>query len=252
MHFNARMYSPYLNRWLQPDSIVPSAAPNGKNLPSLTTPLTVNFNEPEFLEAVGRENRLLRPAYPKGNAMKPLMDSDKKYPEYVSPHVDATDALNSSFAHEEKAEYPEEALGWYFQWDKETRERYPLPSGPLNPQALNRYTYVMGCPTRFKDPTGHSGIGDCVGLAIATLLLVEGSSIVGFGGFILMGGTITISTMTFGLAAPPSTPVFLVGVAMEALAVGGYVLVGTVMIPKTVECINSGGLPKGEGDVPDT
>ena len=29
----------------------------------------------------------------------------------------------------------------------------------------------------------------------------------------------------------------------EALAIGGYVLVGTVMIPKTAECMNSGGLP---------
>ena len=30
-----------------------------------------------------------------------------------------------------------------------------MPSGPLNPQALNRYSYVLNNPLRYVDPTGH-------------------------------------------------------------------------------------------------
>ena len=33
--------------------------------------------------------------------------------------------------------------------------------GPVNPQALNRYSYVMNNPIRWTDPSGHCGAGDC-------------------------------------------------------------------------------------------
>jgi hypothetical protein len=68
MHFNARMYSPYLNRWLQPDSIVPDPAnPQALNRYSYVYNSPLNFTDPSghdpldetwlaaFREAHGRE-----------------------------------------------------------------------------------------------------------------------------------------------------------------------------------------------------
>ena len=46
-------------------------------------------------------------------------------------------------------------FGWFFQWDARTRREHNVPSGPLNPQALNRYAYVLNNPLRYVDPTGH-------------------------------------------------------------------------------------------------
>jgi hypothetical protein len=45
--------------------------------------------------------------------------------------------------------------GPFFQWDEKVRKDNPVPSGPLNPQALNRYSYVLNNPLRYVDPTGH-------------------------------------------------------------------------------------------------
>ncbi|MFZ6026388.1 MAG: RHS repeat-associated core domain-containing protein [Chloroflexota bacterium] len=45
--------------------------------------------------------------------------------------------------------------GSFFLWSSEVRKENPVPSGPLNPQALNRYSYVLNNPLRYTDPTGH-------------------------------------------------------------------------------------------------
>ena len=49
-------------------------------------------------------------------------------------------------------------FGWFFQWDARTRREHNVPRGPVNPQALNRYAYVLNNPLRYVDPTGHSGM----------------------------------------------------------------------------------------------
>jgi RHS repeat-associated protein len=46
-------------------------------------------------------------------------------------------------------------FGAFFQWDGETRQEHNVPMGPANPQALNRYSYVLNNPLRYVDPTGH-------------------------------------------------------------------------------------------------
>jgi len=46
-------------------------------------------------------------------------------------------------------------FGWFFQWNVRTRREHNVPSGPVNPQALNRYAYVLNNPLRYIDPTGH-------------------------------------------------------------------------------------------------
>ena len=47
--------------------------------------------------------------------------------------------------------------GFWFQLQEEDREGADLkdPWGPANPQALNRYAYVMNNPVRYSDPSGH-------------------------------------------------------------------------------------------------
>jgi RHS repeat-associated protein len=45
--------------------------------------------------------------------------------------------------------------GFWFQLNNEDRNGVQNPWGPLNPQALNRYSYVLNNPLRYTDPTGH-------------------------------------------------------------------------------------------------
>src|SRR5688572_4912224 len=48
--------------------------------------------------------------------------------------------------------------GFWFQLDDEGKQQAKSPWGPANPQALNRYSYVLNNPLRYVDPTGHMGI----------------------------------------------------------------------------------------------
>ncbi|PZS06133.1 MAG: hypothetical protein DLM69_00410 [Candidatus Chloroheliales bacterium] len=47
--------------------------------------------------------------------------------------------------------------GFWFQLSKDDKKQAKTLWGPLNPQALNRYSYVLNNPLRYTDPTGHYG-----------------------------------------------------------------------------------------------
>jgi len=44
---------------------------------------------------------------------------------------------------------------FWFQMSDKQRQQAGSPWGPVNPQALNRYSYVLNGPVRWTDPTGH-------------------------------------------------------------------------------------------------
>jgi hypothetical protein len=50
----------------------------------------------------------------------------------------------------------ENQLGFWFQLSNKQRQQAGSPWGPANPQALNRYSYVLNNPLRYTDPSGHS------------------------------------------------------------------------------------------------
>jgi RHS repeat-associated protein len=50
----------------------------------------------------------------------------------------------------------ENALGFWFQFTDDQRRQHGSPMGPAQPQALNRYSYVLNNPLRWTDPGGHT------------------------------------------------------------------------------------------------
>jgi RHS repeat-associated protein len=59
--------------------------------------------------------------------------------------------------------------GFWFQLSDEEKQQAKIPFGPQNPQALNRYAYVLNNPLRYTDPNGH---------CIWDLCIVEGIGVV--------------------------------------------------------------------------
>jgi len=49
----------------------------------------------------------------------------------------------------------ENGFGFWFQLSDEARQQVGSPWGPTNPQALNRYSYVLNNPLKWTDPSGH-------------------------------------------------------------------------------------------------
>ncbi|MBA3948196.1 MAG: RHS repeat-associated core domain-containing protein [Herpetosiphonaceae bacterium] len=47
------------------------------------------------------------------------------------------------------------SMGFWFELSSNERRKAESPMGPSNPQALNRYSYVLNNPLRYTDPTGH-------------------------------------------------------------------------------------------------
>jgi hypothetical protein len=72
----------------------------------------------------------------------------------------------------------ENQFGFWFQLSDEERQQAGSPWGPNNPQALNRYSYVLNNPLKYTDPTGHSPAAllllPLVTIPVAPVLIVGG------------------------------------------------------------------------------
>lgn len=53
-----------------------------------------------------------------------------------------------------RAPNAESAMGLPFQQDSRTRQRAGISNGPVQPQSLNRSSYVLNNPERWTDPSG--------------------------------------------------------------------------------------------------
>jgi RHS repeat-associated protein len=130
LYYHARLYDPGLGRFVSADSIVPGAA-SGKGGGAAT---------------LGADS---------SSQLAPLT-VDFHEPGFVS-------RLNGETAFRQQK-------GFFFQLSDEDKQKAGSPWGPANPQALNRYSYVLNNPMRYMDPTGHTtrckeigGVNFCVG-----------------------------------------------------------------------------------------
>ena len=115
LFYNARYYDPGLARFVSADSVVPGVA-DGKGGGAATL------------------------GYDDDVELRPLT-VDFHEPDFASTVGD-----ENAFTLER---------GFWFQLNDDDRQAAKYQWGPKNPQALNRYAYVLNNPLRYTDPTGH-------------------------------------------------------------------------------------------------
>jgi RHS repeat-associated protein len=115
LYYHARYYDPALARWTSPDSIVPGAAMGAGGA----------------LGTLGQDDTA---------GLRPLTV------DFHEPGMAAALGTEDRLTQQQ---------GFWFQLSDHDRQKAPAPWGPGNPQALNRYSYVLENPLRYTDPLGH-------------------------------------------------------------------------------------------------
>lgn len=131
LYYHARYYDPVLARFISADSIVPGAA----------------MGVGGSLGSVGQDDKV--------SLLALIVDFHE---------TDFVSAINQ-----------ENALilqkGFYFQLSTNDQREMKGFTGPQNPQALSRYSYVINNPLRYSDPKGHAPIPPDLGRKIVDALL---------------------------------------------------------------------------------
>lgn len=111
---------------------------------------------------------------------------------------------------------------FWFQLSDDEKQKSGSPWGPANPQALNRYSYVLNGPMKYSDLTGHIGITVHDDMSITYHLTHEEASYLynDSTGFILT--MLSAGSSFIGLVA---TAARAGGVALGATIIGGILAI---------------------------
>jgi RHS repeat-associated protein len=147
--YGSRWYDDYLNRWIQPDSIIPS---NGGSF----SPLTVDYHETQFLDQLNQENR------------KRLEDSQEKAPSVPTNSL-AFDRYSYSFNNPLVYSDPDGHFAFLV----------PLLVGFVIGGAISTAAYIGITRASGKELTWAGGIGAFAGGGVAGMVSVIATPVAG-------------------------------------------------------------------------
>ncbi len=164
LYYNARYYDPAIARFVSADSIVPGAASGAGGAGD-----TLGYNKtlkPElssgrvpYVSDSNNEEHQSSCSASLTNCSKNQSSTGVAsigWEEDVALKALTTDFHEAQFAVtlNEENDYTSQK-GFWFQLSDKDRQKAKNQWGPANPQALNRYSYVLNNPLRYIDPTGH-------------------------------------------------------------------------------------------------
>ncbi|MFC1937141.1 RHS repeat-associated core domain-containing protein [Chloroflexota bacterium] len=116
---------------------------------------------------------------------------------------------------------------------------YPVSTleAPMNPQSLNRYSYVLNNPLRYTDPTGYYDLVKAIAGAVI-LVVVD----------VLVVGPMVVATAIFQPEALPIVLKVAECVAIPATALGVYLIVEGLSDTEDTEDSNAPQLPLDKSD----
>ena len=220
----SRWLDPYLNRWIQPDSLIP-----GMDNPQRWDRFGYVLNNPlRYTDPSGHS-----PAGPcspgdncdtdQGNGQGNNSDTDQGGGNGDSPgSTSGTDAggcggqgcdLGGNNDDDNSSD------------DGSIEER--MPDG--NPTAPHDAATNLNC-------SDNNGMGGCLRKVIIIIEILEVSTVFTLVGVILQGGSITVLGLTFGFSAAPSTVAVVAGGVLELVALAGYSYAVLDLLPKAVDC----------------
>jgi len=147
--YSSRFYDPYLNRWVQPDRIIPGGS-------CVYSPLVVDYHETKFLEQVNQENR------------KQVED-----PQVKSSNVPINPIAfdRFSYANNDPLRYTDPDGHFAFL--------VPLLAGALIGGGISTVAYLIATKASGQDPTWAGAAGAAAGGVVAGMVSVIATPVAG-------------------------------------------------------------------------